>query len=45
MAKNRTIHVKGTEIVLFTQNNEDYISLTDIARQKNPTEPKDVVKN
>jgi hypothetical protein len=45
MAKDKTINVKGTEIVLFTQNNEDYISLTDIARQKNPVEPKDVVKN
>jgi hypothetical protein len=45
MAKNKTINVKGTEIVVFTQNNEDYISLTDIARQKNAAEPKDVVKN
>jgi hypothetical protein len=45
MAKNKTINVKGTEIVIFTQNNEDYISLTDIARQKNAVEPKDVVKN
>lgn len=45
MAKNKTINVKGTEIVIFTQNNEDYISLTDIARQKNAIEPKDVVKN
>jgi hypothetical protein len=26
-------------------NGEDYISITDIARQKNPNEPKDVVKN
>ena len=45
MAKNKTIKVKGTEIVIFTQKNEDYISLTDIARQKNAIEPKDVVKN
>ena len=26
-------------------NDTDYISITDIARQKNPNEPKDVVKN
>jgi KilA-N domain len=45
MAKNKTINVKGIEIVFFTQNNNDYISLTDIARQKNAVEPKDVVKN
>ena len=45
MAKSKTINVKDTEIVYFTQNNEDYISLTDIARQKNAAEPKDVVKN
>ncbi len=45
MAKNKTINVKGTEIVLFNRNSEDYISITDIARHKNPIEPKDVVKN
>jgi KilA-N domain len=45
MAKNKTINVKGTEIVLFSKNSEDYISITDIARHKNPVEPKDVVKN
>jgi len=41
----RTINVKGKEIVIFSQNTEEYISLTDIARYKNPDEPKDVVKN
>jgi hypothetical protein len=45
MAKNKTINVKGTEIVLFSRGNEDYISITDIARFKNAIEPKDVVKN
>jgi hypothetical protein len=45
MAKNKTINVKGTDIVLFTKENEDYISITDIARFKNALEPKDVVKN
>lgn len=41
----RTIKVNGTEVVIFSQKEEDYISLTDIARYKNPEEPKDVVKN
>jgi KilA-N domain len=45
MAKSKTIHVKGTEIILFSKDNEDYISITDIARFKNANEPKDVVKN
>jgi len=33
------------EIVLLTKEKEDYISLTDIARHKNPLEPKDIVQN
>ncbi|MCA9478439.1 MAG: KilA-N domain-containing protein, partial [Nanoarchaeota archaeon] len=41
----RTIDVNGTEVVIFSQKEDDYISLTDIARYKNPGEPKDVVKN
>lgn len=43
--KNKKIEVKGTEIVIYSKENEDYISLTDIARYKNQTAPKDVVKN
>ena len=43
--KHQTIVVKGTEIVLFSKEEEEYISITDIARYKNPNEPKDVVKN
>ena len=43
--KNKKIEVKGTEIVVYSKNNDDYISLTDIARFKNSKEPKDVVKN
>jgi hypothetical protein len=33
---NQTIHVKGTEIVIFQKRDDDFISLTDIARHKNP---------
>lgn len=32
-------------VSFISQNNEDYISLTDIARYKDSDEPKDVVKN
>jgi hypothetical protein len=35
----------GTDITLMKFKEEDYISLTDIARYKNPDEPKDVIKN
>ena len=45
MIKSKTINVKGTDVVLFIKENEEYISITDIARYKNPSEPKDVVKN
>ena len=45
MKTKKTINVKGTEIVLFTSKNDDYISLTDIAKSKNPDEPRFVVQN
>ncbi|HRE22866.1 MAG TPA: KilA-N domain-containing protein [Bacteroidia bacterium] len=45
MAKNKKITVQQIDIVLYEDNEQDYISLTDIARYKNPAEPKDVVKN
>jgi len=44
MAKSKPIKVKGTDIVMFIKENEDYISITDIARFKNAVEPKDIVK-
>lgn len=39
------INVLGTEITLFSKKKEEYFSLTDIARYKNPEHPADVVKN
>jgi hypothetical protein len=45
MATTQHITVKDTTIRTVTQNGMDYICITDIARQKNPLEPKDVVKN
>lgn len=44
-AKNQTIIVKEVEITIIRHNQTDYISLTSIARYKNPEEPKDVVKS
>ena len=41
----QTLNVKNTQIRTLKIKNEDYICITDIARQKNPVEPKDVVKN
>ena len=43
--KEQKITVKGIIITTNIFDNEDYISLTDIARIKNPIEPKDIVKN
>lgn len=44
MAKQKLI-VKESTIRTLTINGVDFISITDIAKQKNPVEPKDVVKN
>ncbi|MCX6051638.1 MAG: KilA-N domain-containing protein [Campylobacterales bacterium] len=43
--KNSKILVKDTEVSIKQHNQVDFISLMDIARAKNPDEPKDVVKN
>ena len=45
MTKPSKITVSETEITITQLHNEDYICITDIARYKNPIEPKDVVKN
>lgn len=45
MAKSKIIVVKGISITTIKIEKEVYISLTDIARNKNTEEPKDVVKN
>lgn len=43
--KTKKIMVQGNHICFFSKEDEEYISLTDIARYKNPQEPKDIVKN
>ena len=39
------LRVKETVIKTLKKDGIDYICITDIARQRNPIEPKDVVKN
>ena len=45
MVKKNEITVKDVTIKTMVINGTDYICLTDIAKQKNAIEPKDVVKN
>lgn len=45
MAKKAVLQVRDITIRTLLLNGIDYICITDIARQKNPIEPKDVVKN
>ncbi len=45
MSKTSNIKVKELSIRTIKVNGSDYISITDIAKQKNSIEPKDVVKN
>ncbi|MEI8047492.1 MAG: KilA-N domain-containing protein [Bacteroidota bacterium] len=45
MSKNKILVVKGISIATLKIGDEAYISITDIARNKNASEPKDVVKN
>ena len=45
MAKTTNITVKEVSVRTLKVNGTDYISITDVAKQKNPVEPKDVVKN
>ena len=42
---NKTIIVKGKEIVLFSRKEGDYISLTDIAKYKNPERTDYLISN
>ena len=45
MAKRNLITVKDVNIRTIKVDGKDYLCITDIARQKNEAEPKDVVKN
>jgi len=43
MAGKETIHVKGTEIVIYKRDEEDYISLTDIAKIRDTENPSQII--
>jgi hypothetical protein len=44
-AKQSTIEVQGTAIAVLNQNEQDYISLTDIAKYRNSQEPFAIINN
>jgi len=43
--KKSTIEVQGTAIAVLTTKDEDFISLTDIARHRNAQEPFAIINN
>ena len=45
MAKNKKITAQQVDIVLYEENKQDYISLTDIARYKDAGHSDDIIKN
>ena len=45
MAKNKTIKVENLDIVLYFQNNEDYISLTDMAKYRDAERTNYIIQN
>jgi hypothetical protein len=45
MARNKTIIVESFEIVLYSQNNEDFISLTDMARYRDAERTNYIIQN
>ena len=44
-AKKSTIEVLGAAVAVLSQNQQDIICLTDIAKYKNPDHPDDVIRN
>ena len=45
MPKNKTIIVEKISVVLYFEDKQDYISLTDIARYKDPDRTDYIVQN
>lgn len=45
MAKNKKINVQGVDIVLYEDENKDFISVTDIARHKDPEHTDTIIQN
>jgi len=45
MGKIKKLNVKGTEIFFYNQKDDDFISLTDIAKTRNSDDPRFVIQN
>ena len=45
MSKHKKINVKGTEIIVSKNHEQDFISLTDIARHKDPNRTDYIIQN
>lgn len=45
MAKGKKISVQGTEITILNTNQDDFISLTDLARHKDPLHTDTIIQN
>ncbi len=45
LSKNKKIEVKGTEVTVYRESKDDYISLTDIARFKNSDAIDDLIRS
>ena len=45
MAKNKTIKVENLDVVLLSQNNIDFISLTDMARYRDAERTNYIIQN
>ena len=45
MSKKEKIHVQGTEITIISDNRNDYISLTDMAKFRNSEFPSETIQN
>ena len=45
MSRNKKINVKGVDILLYQEDQNDYISLTDMARHKESQHTDDIIKN
>ncbi|MBC7640906.1 MAG: KilA-N domain-containing protein, partial [Flavobacterium sp.] len=45
MAKNKILSVVNLDIVTFNQNNQDYISLTDMARYRDVERTNYIIQN
>ena len=45
MQKNKRINVRGTDVILYQENKEDFISLTDIARYRDPERSDYILQN